>query len=68
MNGTPAFDANLPRDVVLLELNGEKIYSVDDAIESLEQLKAQDDTALFRVKRRDGKIAFYEAIFTPQTD
>ena len=68
MNGTPAFEANLPRDVVLLELNGEKIYSVDDAISSLEQLKTQDKTALFRVKRRDGGIAFYEAIFPPQTD
>ena len=68
MNGSPAFQANLPRDVVLLELNGEKIYSVDDAISSLEQLKKQDKAALFRVKRRGGQIAFYEALFPTQTD
>lgn len=68
-NGSPAHNGNVPRDVILLEVNGEKVYSVDNAISALEKVKESDQIALFRVKRRDGQIAFYEADYsTKQND
>ena len=33
-NGSPAHNGNVPRDVILLEVNGEKVYSVDNALSS----------------------------------
>lgn len=67
-NGSPAHNGNVPRDVVLLDVNGEKVYSVDNALSALEKVKESDQIALFRVKRRDGQIAFYEADFSTKTD
>ena len=67
-NGSPAHNGNVPRDVILLEVNGEKVYSVDNALSALEQVKESDQIALFRVKRRDGQVAFYEADYSTKID
>ena len=63
LNGSPAFHANVPRDVVLLEVNGRVINTVDDALALLKEAKERNQVALFQVKRRNGQIAFYEADF-----
>ena len=63
LNGSPAYDGNVPRDVILLEVNGESVASVEDALTVLEKVKENGKVALFQVKRRDGQIAFYEAEF-----
>ena len=67
-NGSPAHNGNVPRDVVLLDVNGEKVYSVENALTVLEKIKESDQIALFRVKRRDGQVAFYEADYSTKTD
>ncbi|MFK7843720.1 MAG: trypsin-like peptidase domain-containing protein [Rhodothermales bacterium] len=56
-----AAEAQLPRDVVLIEINGETVYSLENALEILERVKTQTDTVLFHVKHKDGRDAFYEA-------
>ena len=68
MNGSSAYNAHLPRDVVLIEINGQQIYTVEDALEVLEAVKIEQSDALFQVKREDGQIAFYEVPFVPPTE
>ncbi len=53
--------ARLPRDVVLLEVNGETVYSLESALTLFETAGEQGEPVLFRVKHKDGRIAFYEA-------
>ncbi|MEM8484596.1 MAG: trypsin-like peptidase domain-containing protein [Bacteroidota bacterium] len=53
--------ARLPRDVVLLEVNGETVYSLESALTLFETVGEQGEPVLFRVKHKDGRIAFYEA-------
>ena len=62
-HGSTAFQAGLPRDVVLLEMNGEKVFSMENALELFEKQKNTGESVVFSVKRRNGQIAFYEAEF-----
>jgi S1-C subfamily serine protease len=50
--------AGLPRDVVVLDVDGVAIDSIDGLLEALELESGH--SALFRVRRADGQIAFYE--------
>lgn len=58
--GTTASFAGLPRDVVVTHLDGEKIESIEAAVELLRNSPDLDTSVLFRVKKRDGIIAYYE--------
>ncbi|MEM9665661.1 MAG: trypsin-like peptidase domain-containing protein [Bacteroidota bacterium] len=62
-NGGPAFQAGLPRDMVITYLDGEAVASAEEAQRYLEG--ATDATVLVRVQRRDGLTAFYE-LMVPQ--
>lgn len=57
--GGVADQAGLPRDVVILQIEGIDIAALEDALILLEEL-AENETLIFRVKKRDGTIAFYE--------
>ncbi len=60
-NAAPAFQAGLPRDVVLMEVAGEPVRSATTAVALLEKIRAEgQESVLLRVKRRDGLTAFYE--------
>lgn len=59
--GTTAAAASLPRDVVIEEINGEKVTSMENALEIFDKLVDSSSSVIFRVKRRNGQIAFYEA-------
>ena len=59
--GSSAYAASLPRDVVLLDINGKKVSSIESALEIFETLSSSEESVVFRVKRRDGQISFYEA-------
>lgn len=56
-----AAEAKLPRDVVLEKINGETVFSLESALELFERAASQDAPILFRVKHKDGRVAFYEA-------
>lgn len=66
--GSTAAEASLPRDVVLMEINGETVYSLENALELFEKLSDQQETVLFSVKRRDGQTAFYESEWPSSTE
>jgi len=57
--GSVAEEAGLPRDVVILQIEGIDVAALEDALMLLEEL-SEAETVLFRVKKRDGTIAFYE--------
>ncbi len=57
--GSVAEEAGLPRDVVILQMEGIDVAALEDALMLLEEL-SEAETVLFRVKKRDGTIAFYE--------
>ncbi len=57
--GSVAEAAGLPRDVVILQIEGVEVAAPEDALMLLEEL-AEAETVLFRVKKRDGTVAFYE--------
>ena len=59
--GSSGAAARLPRDVVLLEVNGETIYSLESALEVFNRIEGSEEPVLFSVKHKDGRIAFYEA-------
>lgn len=59
--GSAGATASLPRDVVLLEINKETVYSLEGALEEFEKVSEQGESVLFKVKHKDGRIAFYEA-------
>lgn len=59
--GGAGADAQLPRDVVLLNVNDKVVYSLEGALELLEEAVNESETVLFKVKHKDGRIAFYEA-------
>lgn len=61
--GSPAAEARLPRGVIILDINDETVYSLEGALMKLEKhqnVQNTEETVLFRVKHRDGRIAFYE--------
>lgn len=58
--GSPGARAGLPRDVVIVDIGGTEIQSVDDAIDAFEQEAHDNGSVLVRVKRRNGLTAFYE--------
>ncbi|SHK20269.1 Do family serine endopeptidase [Rhodothermus profundi] len=57
--GSVADRAGLPRDVVIVQIEGIDVTALEDALLLLEEL-AGAETVLFRVKKRDGTVAFYE--------
>lgn len=59
--GSAAHVARLPRDVVLMEINGDTVYSLENALILFEKAVSEGETVLFCVKHKDGRIAYYEA-------
>ena len=56
----PADRAGLPRGVVLVEVEGSSVRSTAEAAALLEEAARGEASVLVRVKRRDGRSAFYE--------
>ena len=59
-NGSTSAGSGLPRDVVILGIGEEEVATVEDAIRALDEQKGRNESVLFKVKRRDGLVAFYE--------
>lgn len=59
--GSVADEAGLPRDVVILQIEGFEVAALEDVLALLEEFEATE-AVLFRVKKRDGTIAFYEVL------
>jgi Do/DeqQ family serine protease len=60
-NGSTPFIGGLPRDVVITGLNDHDVRSLEGAVGLLETLAREGQPVVFRVRRQDGRIAFYEA-------
>ena len=59
-NGTPADAGGLPRDAVIVDIDGEQVYSTEDVLRLLELASEAQEPALINVKRRSGLHGFYE--------
>ncbi len=64
LKDSPAFNASLPRDVILTKINGQAVESVGDALALLDEMKKEGHSVLFQVKRKDRQLAFYETEFS----
>src|SRR5690606_2233354 len=58
--GSAASEAGLPRDVIITHVDEAPVSTIDGAIEFLRNSPDLDETVLFRVRKRDGLVAFYE--------
>ncbi len=58
--GSSASSAGLPRDVVITHVDDEPVSSIEGVIQFLRHSPDLDETVLFRVRKRDGLVAFYE--------
>lgn len=65
-NGGVASLAGLPRDVVIMQIDGNDVDTVDDVFQRLVERADLLESVLIRVKRRDGLSAFYE-LDTPES-
>ncbi len=52
--------AGLPRDVVVETIGDQVIATVEDLVEQLAYVKDAEEAVLFRVRQRNGLVAFYE--------
>lgn len=52
--------AGLPRDVVVETVGDQVIATVEDLVEQLAYVKDAEEAVLFRVRQRNGLVAFYE--------
>lgn len=59
-NGSPAANAGLPRDVVILRIGEAAVNTLEDAVRELGVAAESEETVLLRVKQRNGLAAFYE--------
>ena len=59
-HGTRTARAGLPRDAIIVQIDDADVASVQEAVEALGRAAAVDGAVLFRVKRRDGLVDFYE--------
>lgn len=64
-NGTAAARSGLPRDVVIVAIDGEEVASTDDVLRLTELAGETADPALLHVRHRTGILAFYELLSGP---
>ncbi len=59
-NGSVGAEARVPRNVVIEHINDEPVNTVEDAVRLLGLAAEGEESVLFRIKRRNGLLAFYE--------
>lgn len=64
--GSAVDRAGLVRGVVLLDVAGRPVTSVEDLVDRFEEVTASSEPVVLRVKRRDGLTAFYEMDAPPE--
>ena len=60
LDGGAAYVDGLPSGIVVTEIEGRPIASAEDATTALSRQARRDEPALLRVRRADGRIAFYD--------
>lgn len=59
-SGTRAEAGGLPRDAVIVDIDGEPVYSTKDVLRLMELAAEANEPSLINVKRRSGLHGFYE--------
>lgn len=59
-SNSPAARGGLPRDAIIVDIDGEEVYSTEDVLRLMELAAEAREPALFNVKRRSGIHGFYE--------